>query len=553
MHTLRPLRRLGLACLLVVSACQANPASAPDTSVLTLAAQPAPDSSPGPFPGPSTAAQDAVVDPASASPAPVLPYPRGAWRLADPRALGQVVLWFSQIVIRHADARPEVSFSPAYWLSIIEATRTRAQALSLAQQVAAQAARDPASFPELARRYSEDLSSRDEGGALGGITADQISRWPQVLDALAALKPGETSQVVESPYGFHIFYRSAPPPEEHRSGAHIVIGHDRALWGWMFARGDRPPRTRDEALALANDIYRQAKAAPERFAELVQRDSEHRDAVTKGDIGSWSTREPSYFPPRARRLAELSIGEVGAPIETHLGFEIIQRTPDHARGRYRAAVLLTPVGSVDSNAPGRPDAAARAEAHAQAEATALRLLADPAAFDALGSAVQLWEWEEGRECPELTLALDQLQVGQLTPTPVDTRDGFILARRLPAAPAPEEAFETELPTPTPGALAELIGSLALDDARKFLQAFVAREAPALGLPSDSTRRLEALHELPTLGDGAEPGLRARASSDLFERTESLLGAERYARYQAALAQSVATRMPPDPQRSPLGL
>jgi hypothetical protein len=463
------------------------------------------------------------------------------------------VLWFSQIVVRHAEARSDVSFSPAYWTSVTESPRSRARALELAEQVAAQAARDPARFPELARQYSEDLPSRDEGGALGGVMADQISRWPQVLDVLAVLKPGETSRVVETRYGFHIFYRNAPPPEEMRSGSHIVIGHDRAPWGWLFARAERPPRTRDEALALANDVYRQARAEPGRFSELVRRYSEHLDATADGDLGNWSTRESHYFPPRAKRLAELAVGEIGAPVETHLGFEIVQRTPLRPRPRYRATVFRVPLGDVDSNAPSWPGAAALTAARDKADEAAKLFLLDPSQFEAQANPVSA-EWEEGRDYPELTLALDGLLVGEITPSPAYTEAGFVLAKRLEPNPVvAAEPFETELPSPSLGELAQVLGTLSLRDARLFLNTFAARAAGELSLPSQTTQGLADLHELAGVDDAAELALRVGSIRDLFESTKNFLSAPDYARYQAALSRDVATLLPPDDAYGPLGL
>ena len=224
------------------------------------------------------------------------PYPRAAWRLVKADELERVVIWLSQILVRHADVRNEVSFNLGYWSSVLPpSTRCRRDALVLAQQVAEQAGQDPKRFPELVRQYSEDLTSRDEAGALGGYKASVLMLWPQVLDALAAIRPGQTSKVVETKYGFHIFYRAAPPPEEVMSGKHILIGHEKAPWLEVFARDTVRSRSREAALVLANDLYRRASAEPERFGELVNEYSEHQDAVVGGDFGAWYTCGGFFF------------------------------------------------------------------------------------------------------------------------------------------------------------------------------------------------------------------------------------------------------------------
>lgn len=56
-------------------------------------------------------------------------------------------------------------------------------------------------FATMARLYSEDGSSR-KGGELG--MASRSIFWPAFSDAAMALKPGNVSQVVETPDGFHL-------------------------------------------------------------------------------------------------------------------------------------------------------------------------------------------------------------------------------------------------------------------------------------------------------------------------------------------------------------
>ena len=57
-------------------------------------------------------------------------------------------------------------------------------------------------FSTLARIYSEDPGSARKGGELG--MASKSIFWPAFSDVAMALKPGNISQVVETPDGFHI-------------------------------------------------------------------------------------------------------------------------------------------------------------------------------------------------------------------------------------------------------------------------------------------------------------------------------------------------------------
>ncbi len=57
-------------------------------------------------------------------------------------------------------------------------------------------------FATLARLYSEDPGSSRKGGELGMASRDIF--WPAFSDAAMSLKPGNISQIVETPDGFHI-------------------------------------------------------------------------------------------------------------------------------------------------------------------------------------------------------------------------------------------------------------------------------------------------------------------------------------------------------------
>lgn len=515
-----------LACALLLQACNG---ARPADRERTLAAPP-------------RSASTVSLSARALPPAPA-PYPRAAWRLTPPGSLAPLVLWFSQIVIRHAAAPAEVSFNLAYWRSVREVTRSREEALALAQRVAEQAAREPSRFSELARRYSDELPSGDEGGEMGGMSAIQMDLWPEVLDALSALRPGQTSHVVETHYGFHVFFRSGPPASETVSGSHIVIGHEQALWLEVYARGKRAQRTRAEALALANDIYRQARAEPERFAELVQHHSEHRDATADGDFGAWSTLEPNPFPPRTKRLQELEVGQVGAPIETHLGFEIIRRTAPRPRAQYRSARLVFPVRAVSTDAPRPPDPTARSAALKEAEALAQRLAQDPSGFDALGPYDV--QWEEGRESPELAAALASLRPGEFTPTPVDTEDGFVVARRLEPKPVTPRAFESEFPAPQEPELRQVLASVPPTESALVIRGLAAESSLE---PATATllRELYDGHELAHMDVNTSPEARSRLLGDWFDRSRKLLGDDTYEGYRIALGRIAAARFLPAP-------
>lgn len=81
------------------------------------------------------------------------------------------------------------------------AIRSEASTQKLAKNIAKRL-KSGDDFSELARQYSEDPGSALQGGDLGW--SDPKSYVPAFREALAKLKPGEISDPVKSPFGWHI-------------------------------------------------------------------------------------------------------------------------------------------------------------------------------------------------------------------------------------------------------------------------------------------------------------------------------------------------------------
>lgn len=83
--------------------------------------------------------------------------------------------------------------------------RTREQAEALAEKVLAKARRGE-SFTRLATEYSDEPGAAERGGALGKFGRGRMARAFE--EAAFRLKVGELSDVVETPFGFHVILRT---------------------------------------------------------------------------------------------------------------------------------------------------------------------------------------------------------------------------------------------------------------------------------------------------------------------------------------------------------
>lgn len=82
--------------------------------------------------------------------------------------------------------------------------RDAVAARELAEKVLGETRAAGADFAAIAKKYSED-GSADKGGDLGSVGRGMFA--PAFEAAAFALKPGETSEVIETDFGFHVIQR----------------------------------------------------------------------------------------------------------------------------------------------------------------------------------------------------------------------------------------------------------------------------------------------------------------------------------------------------------
>ncbi|MEY2932582.1 MAG: peptidyl-prolyl cis-trans isomerase [Pseudomonadota bacterium] len=515
--------------LLAFAGCNASPRPAADVATA---------GSPSPAADPSAVTARAAAATPPTEPSHLAPPARARWRLASSTELESSLLCISQILVRHAQVQQgEVSFKSFSWHAMPPAPeRTAAEALHIASRLAEQARAQPDTFAALAQRHSEDIVTRERGGALGCVPANHLSSWPPVLDALAATPVGQVSAVVETEYGFHVFRRSPPPAREVVSGERIVIGHDQAEFLRLLRGDDTSPRSRDQGLALARQVYGEAIAQPDRFGELAARYSEHPDVPTAIDFGAWSTWEPSDYPAQVAMLRELAVGEVSKPFETVFGWEILRRTANRARAEYAMTAVEIPFG-VGNALPA--EATTGESARALAEEFAQILRAQPERFDELqkrGCCTSVVQWPEGRGPGNLMAVLRTLAPGQIAPDALRLGLSYVVPKRVTAGPAPEVTARFELPSPSEPDLPYLLTSSDDEFLAEQLKEISAGTATALDLSDEASTRLR---ELQTSAQAAGPpgsAKRELAFEQLQANVRRLLGGDGYDRYLAIAKQ-----------------
>ena len=117
----------------------------------------------------------------------------------------------------------------------------RVAARKKAEDLLAQLKSAPDKFAELAKQNSQDPGSKDNGGDLGFFAKGAMVK--PFEEAVFKLKPGQTSGIVETDFGFHIIklaaIKAAKDSEaEQRQASHILIGAPAAAKDFQAMRGD---------------------------------------------------------------------------------------------------------------------------------------------------------------------------------------------------------------------------------------------------------------------------------------------------------------------------
>ena len=186
-----------------------------------------------------------------------------------------------------------------------------AQARSRAEK-ARDEARAGADFGRLAASYS-DAGDALQGGQMGWRPADRL---PELFaTALLAMKPGEVSDVLRSPGGFHVLRLL-----ERRGageGRAVTQNHTRHI---LIRTNELVSET--EARRRLSELRERIVAGGADFAQVARLNSADVSAAQGGDLG-W-IYPGDTVPEFERVMASLKPGEISQPVKTPFGWHIVQ-------------------------------------------------------------------------------------------------------------------------------------------------------------------------------------------------------------------------------------
>lgn len=173
--------------------------------------------------------------------------------------------------------------------------------------------KDGIAFTELARQYSDDNYTKNDGGDIYWVTAGQVI--PEFEKVGYATPVGTVyPELVRTNFGYHIIAVTDKQPAKYKIRAsHILVSFNQN-------------GTVDTAKALEKikDIQNKIKGG-EDFAELAKQFSDDKGSgVNGGDLGFFSRR--MMVKEFDQAAFKLKVGEVSDIVKTRYGFHLIKLT-----------------------------------------------------------------------------------------------------------------------------------------------------------------------------------------------------------------------------------
>lgn len=194
-----------------------------------------------------------------------------------------------------------------------DATRAQLAAATKRANEVEQRARNGEDFAKLAITYSASETALD-GGALGWRKGTELPTF--LAGVIARMKPGEVSDVIQTPSGFHIVRLN----DTRAAGGKQIVQQVHLRHILLKTSEIEDDATVRQKLSRMRD---QILSGKEDFAVLAKTNSQDPgSAINGGDLG-WM--QPDAFVPEfAATVETLKQDEISQPFHTQFGWHIVQ-------------------------------------------------------------------------------------------------------------------------------------------------------------------------------------------------------------------------------------
>jgi peptidyl-prolyl cis-trans isomerase SurA len=219
-----------------------------------------------------------------------------------------------QYLAREQSAAANDEFNVSHILLSLPAAATPQQLEEIshkAQDLSGRAAKGE-DFGQLAIANSNSQTALD-GGQLGWRKGTQLPQF--ILDLVVKMKPGDVSEPVRTPSGFHIVKLN-----ERRSGASQVIINQIHVRHILLKPNELDD---DETVRQKLSRLRERILKGEDFAGIASTTSEDAGSAPDGGDLGW-TGPGTFVPEFDKAIADLKENEITEPFKTRYGWHIVQ-------------------------------------------------------------------------------------------------------------------------------------------------------------------------------------------------------------------------------------
>lgn len=197
-------------------------------------------------------------------------------------------------------------------------------------------------FSALAKEFSQDTATKDNGGELGWITAKGENA--QVVEVVKDFKVGETSkELAQAQNGYEIFKlndkRKKTNPfdknqvEKEVKAAHLLLCYDGV-------EGCTSGLSKESALARMKEIEKEA--TPDNFTDLVKANSTEPGAKNSGGELGWFDRSAMLKPFADTVFDNQKVGTISYIVETKFGYHLIYKEDERDIVEYNVSHIFIP-------------------------------------------------------------------------------------------------------------------------------------------------------------------------------------------------------------------
>lgn len=196
-------------------------------------------------------------------------------------------------------------------------------------------------FTELAKTFSEDEATKDNGGSLGWLSSKEN---PEIIAIAEKLEIGQVNtNLQKTSQGYEIVKVEDKRPQTKDGKPVVEIKAAHLLICYEGASNCQSGLTKEQALEKINKLKEQA--TPENFSDLVKQNSTEPGARDSGGELGWFSNDTMVKEFEEAAMAAKK-GEIVGPVETEFGYHLIYKEDERPMMDYKLSHIFIKTKSI---------------------------------------------------------------------------------------------------------------------------------------------------------------------------------------------------------------